>query len=199
MSRKDCEKLKEQYISNGRLKSYKSYQEYFLNLKLAKKFYIPLSIVEISFRNSLNHFFNTKIGYDWLFRDDILQADAQRSITNAISILKQQNKNITQDNLIAELSFGFWVKLLTSAYNSFLRYNDLKKIFPNLPSKQDKSINRHFIFVKLNSVRLFRNKVFHHDKIINKLEYENMKKEIYDVLSYFDKNIEKITRKLNTN
>lgn len=167
MSRKDCEKLKEQYISNGRLKSYKSYQEYFLNLKLAKEFYIPLSIVEISFRNSLNHFFNTKIGYDWLFRDDILQADAQRSITNA--------------------------------YNSFLRYNDLKKIFPNLPSKQDKSINRHFIFVKLNSIRLFRNKVFHHDKIINKQKYENMKKEIYEVLSYFDKNIEKITRKLNTN
>ena len=50
-------------------------------------------------------------------------------------------------------------------------------------SSKEKSINRHFIFAKLNNIRLFRNKVFHHDKIINKQEYSSMMDEI---LSYFD-------------
>ena len=76
-------------------------------------------------------------------------------------------------------------------------YNDLKIIFPNLPTTKDKKINRHFIFAKLNKIRLFRNKVFHHDKIINKKEYENILAEIYEMLGYFDDNIVSITKELN--
>jgi len=168
-----------------------------MNIKFSRDFYIPLSVVEVSFRNSLNQFYAEKIGENWLEQNSILQPNAQKSISNSKNILKQQKKIISQDNLIAELSFGFWVKLLTKVYSRYLRYNDLKQIFPNLPSKKDKSINRHFIFTKLNNIRLFRNKVFHHDKIISKVEYQNMMDEIYEVLGYFDDKIVKITKELN--
>lgn len=197
MSTGKCRKLQEQYISKERLKRYKNYKEYLNNIKLSKDFYIPLSIAEISFRNSLTKFFDNKIGINWLSRNDILQADAQRSIQNAAKILHQQKKQVTQDNLIAELSFGFWIRLLTKAYSSYLRYNDLKQIFPNLPSSQNKSMNRHSVFTKLNNIRLFRNKVFHHDKIISKQEYQNIMDEIYEVLSYFDDEIVDIVKELN--
>jgi len=197
MSRDKCKKLKTQYISKERLVRYKNYKEYLMNIKLSRDFYIPLSIVEVSFRNSLNQFYTQKIGKNWLEQNSILQPNAQKSISNSKNILKQQKEIISQDNLIAELSFGFWVKLLTKAYSPYLRYNDLKQIFPNLPSKKDKSINRHFVFIKLNNIRLFRNKVFHHDKIISKKEYQNIMSEIYEVLTYFDNEIVRITKELN--
>ena len=131
MSSKKCQALQEQFVSNGRLKGYRNYKEYLENIKLSKDFYIPLSIIEISFRNSLNIFLNQKIGDNWHYRNDILQADAQRSIQSSIQMLHQQNKQIN-----------------------------------------------HFIFTKLNSIRLFRNKVFRHDKIVTKQEYQNMMNEI---------------------
>jgi hypothetical protein len=192
MSSKKCRELQKQYISNGRLKNYNDYREYLENIKLSKDFYIHLSIIEISFRNSLNQFLIDK---NWLTRNDILQLDAQRNIQNSIQILHQQKKQVNNDNLIAELNFGFGVRLFTKAYCSYLRYNDLKQIFPNILSSKDKKINRHYIFTKLNHIRLFRNKVFHHDKIISKIEYQNM---IDEILSYFNDEIVKITKDLNT-
>ena len=197
MSSEKCLKLQKQFISKGRLQNYTNYREYANNIKLSKDFYIPLSIVEISFRNSLNHFFMNKIGPNWLSRNDILKLDAQRNINNATKMIVQQHKLIINDNLIAELNFGFWIRLLTKAYSPYLRYNDLKLIFPNLPSSKEKKINRHFVFTKLNNIRLFRNKVFHHDKIISKEEYKNMMDEIYQILGYFDNELINITKDLN--
>jgi len=197
MSRKKCRKLQEQYISYKRLDNYTNYREYIDNIKLSKDFYIPLSIVEISCRNALNRFYISRIGKDWLQRDYILQLDAQRNIQKTTKMLRLQNKTINNHMLISELNFGFWVKLLTKAYTPYLRYNDLKQIFPNLPSSKNKSINRHIIFTKLNNIRLFRNKFFYHDKIINKEEYSNMMEDIYESLSCFDNEIVDITKNLN--
>lgn len=77
------------------------------------------------------------------------------------------------------------------------QYKSIDEYFENLQLCKDKSINRHFIFAKLNNMRLFRNKVFHHDKIISKVEYQNIMNEIYEVLSYFDDEIVEITKELN--
>jgi len=57
-----CNDIKKQFISLPRLKQYKSIDEYIQNIKLSQQFYIPLSVVEISLRNSLNMFFMQKVG-----------------------------------------------------------------------------------------------------------------------------------------
>ncbi|MEA3353941.1 MAG: hypothetical protein U9Q33_09020 [Campylobacterota bacterium] len=194
---KKCEKLKQQFISDSRLTQYKNIDEYFQNLKLCKQYYIPLSIIEIALRNSLNKFFSYKVDFDWLRSDSFIQDRSKKKIETAIKVLISENKNIHQDNILAELSFGFFVVFFKQPYQQYLRYNDLKQIFPNLPSSKEKKINRHFVFTKLNNIRLFRNKVFHHDKIISKKEYQNMMDEIYEVLSYFDQKIVNITKDLN--
>jgi len=129
--------------------------------------------------------------HDIFLKNDLLDIKITKNI------LKQQKNIILQDNLIAELSFGFWVKLLTKTYSLYLRYNDLKQIFPNLQSSKEKKIKRHFIFTQLNKIRLFRSKVFHHDKTISKAEYQNMMNLIYEFLAYFDDEIVKITKELN--
>jgi len=203
MSSEKCKQLKRQFISDTRLSNYKNFTEYILNLQLSKSLYLPLSIIEISLKNSMdNHFINI-IGKDWLFNKSFIKPQLQYKIDNAIKILEQnnkiysKNKSLTHNNLMSELSFGFWIMLLKKPYQQYLRYNDLKQIFPNLPRTNDKNINRHFIFIKLNKIRLFRNKVFHYDKIINKKEYNNILNEIYEILSYFDSEIVNIVKDLN--
>lgn len=194
---KKCIELKNKFISKSRMKQYRNINEYFENLKLCKDYYIPLSLVEIALRNSLNNHFKRKISQNWLLDTNFIQIQHKSKIDISIKLLKLEKKKIEQDNILAELSFGFFVTFFKSAYKNYFRYNELKQIFPNLPSSKDKSINRHFVFTKLNNIRLFRNKVFHHDKIISKQEYQNMMDEIYEVLSYFDEKIVYITKELN--
>ena len=200
---KKCKTIQEKYISKSRLGSYSSLKEYKENILFSKSFYIPLSILEVSLKNSLDHYLVDTIGKDWLFEKSFIKPQLQIKIDNAIKILNQnnklysKNKQINHNNLVSELSFGFWMMLLKKPYQQYLRYNDLKQIFPNLPSSKNKSVNRHFVFTKLNNIRLFRNKVFHHDKIISKREYQNMMDEIYDVLSFFDDEIVEIVKELN--
>ena len=164
---KDCINIKNKFISKSRMAQYDSIDEYIKNLQLSNQFYIPLSVLEISLRNSLNEFFNDKIGENWLFDKKFIKPQLQIKIDTAIKILKQQNKEISQDNIIAELSFGFWIMLLKKPFQEYLRYKDLKVIFPNISIEKDIKVNRHYIFTKVNNIRLFRNKVFHFDKIIN--------------------------------
>lgn len=194
---KKCVQLKNKFISKNRMKQYKNINEYFDNLKLCKEYYIPLSLVEIALRNSINSYFKTKVSKSWLLDSSFIQIQHKSKIDIAIKLLKLENKKIYQDNILAELSFGFFVTFFKASYKQYFRYTDLKQIFPNLPSTKSKSINRHFIFTKLNNIRLFRNKVFHHDKIISKHDYQNMMDEIYAVLSYFDIEIVEITKELN--
>jgi len=181
-----CNDIKKQFISLPRLKQYKSIDEYIQNIKLSQQFYIPLSVVEISLRNSLNMFFMQKVGKNWLLDKKFIKPYLQIKIDTAIKILKQQNKEITQDNLIAELSFGFWIMLLKKPFQEYFRYKDLKIIFPNITIEKDVIVNRHYIFTKLNKIRLFRNKIFHFDKILNKSEYQDMINDIELILKYFD-------------
>lgn len=183
---KECVNIRNKFISKSRMAQYNSMDEYIENLKLSNEFYIPLSIVEVSLRNSLNNFFIDKIGENWLFNEKFIQPQLQYKIDTAIKVLKQQDKNITQDNIIAELSFGFWIMLLKKPFQEYLRYKNLKEIFPNIIIEKDIKVTRHYIFTKINKIRLFRNKVFHFDKIINKSEYDSIKDDIYLIIKYFD-------------
>lgn len=186
---KKCIKVKNQFISKSRLEQYDNLEEYVENIKFSSEFYIPLSLIEITFRNSLNLFFRKKVGENWLFDREFIKPQLKNKIDQSLKILKQQNKEITQDNLIAELSFGFWIMLLKKPYQEYLRFKDLKQIFPNMNKQESILLNRHYFFTLMNRIRLFRNKVFHFDKIINKKEFYNINDDINLMLNYFDEKL----------
>lgn len=194
---KSCDNKIKQFISYERFNNYINLDEYKLNIVQSKNMYIPLSLVEISLKNSITLFYSKKIGNDWLFDNEFLPIDLQKKVKIASETLLHKNKLVTIDNLVSELSFGFWIMLFKKYFSQYLRYKDLKSIFPNIDSNKNKRINRHYLFSKLNNIRHFRNKVFHHDKIIDKKEYENITSEIYEILSYFDDEIATITKRLN--
>ena len=189
--------LIKKYISSERFRSYSGIDEYLENLVFSKKAYIPLSILEISLKNSINDLLTDKLGENWLENKDFLTNDSLRKIDEAKKILFKRAELISKSKIIAELSFGFWVNLFKKPYEMKLRTKDIQKIFTNLPPKKEKMINREVIYKELNHIRNFRNRVFHYEKVINKDNYNQIFDEIDEVLFYFDKELFDCVKKAN--
>jgi hypothetical protein len=192
---KEC--LIDKFISSDRFGSYQNIEEYSQNLVFSKQSYIPLSVLEVALKNSINELLNEKVGVNWLEDSEFLTNDSQRKVKEAKNILFRRGEKITRSKIIAELSFGFWVNLFKKPYAKKLRTNDLKKIFLNLPPKNEKLINREILYKELNHIRNFRNRVFHYEKVLNKNDYNSILNEIYEVLKYLDTNLIEYTQKVN--
>ncbi len=185
------------FISDNRLSSYKNISEYEQNLIFSKKSYIPLSILEVALRNSIDTLLSEKIASDWYDKDDFLTKDSKGKILQAIELLKMRKEKISKHKIIAELSFGFWVNLFKKPYDKKLRINDLKIIFPNLPLRKTKLTNREIIYKELNHIRNFRNRVFHHERVLNRDNYNFIFNEIDEILSYFDEEVCAFSKRVN--
>jgi hypothetical protein len=77
-----------------------------------------------------------------------------------------------------------------------MRIKDLKVIFPNLPNKNKQNINRQIIFNKLNHIRIFRNRIFHHEKVLNRDGFNDIFLEIEEMLSYFSNDLVEFNQSL---
>jgi hypothetical protein len=185
----------EKYISYSRLNAYKSIEEYKQNILYSQEYYILLCILEISLRNSINYYFKFKFGNDWN-NHKFLHYDSLAKIKEVQKRIILSKKELTHEQIISELSFGFWSSLFRKSYTNKMRLTDLKYIFPNLPFKKDKLVTRDYINKKLNHIRKFRNRIFHYEKIINNVEYKNIKNDIFELLLYFHKDIYNLVNEL---
>jgi len=192
------ELLIHKYITEKRFSKYASLSQYEENLSLSKQYYIPLSILEVSLRNAVNQHFEKFYGAGWLLNESsFLQKDHLSKIFDAKNKIKSRKESLNKDKLVAELSFGFWVNLFKSSYDRQMRIANLKQIFTNLPSKDIKLINRNELFQKINHIRNFRNRIFHHEKIVNNIQYQNIEIQIDEILGYLHEDILSFSKRLN--
>lgn len=127
-----------------------------------------------------------------------MHPDTKQKIDEAKKKILQRREALTYDKIIAELPLGFWTSLFRKSYTNLIRIKDIKHIFPNIPSKKQKLINRNILDKKLNLIRKFRNRIFHYERIINKSEYVNMENDIFELLLYFDTDIHIFAEELIT-
>ena len=187
--------VKTKFISDIRLSHFEDFYEYKQNMYQSEKYYILLSIFEVSLRNSIDNYFKEKISSNWL-ESEILHFDTKQRIIESKNKIEQRKEILTHDKIISELSFGFWTSFFRKSYSNLIRIKDIKHIFPNIPKRSQKFITRQILDKELNKIRKFRNRVFHYEKIINKIEYTNMKDDISILLVYFDDEIHKFAKEL---
>lgn len=156
-------------------------RRYVFNTTVSEALYTPLQGLEIALRNALSACFTATFGSDWYadgkikafqypLTDMLLKAEAQ---------LSREQKPITQGGMISELSFGFWVTTLAPRYDTDLWRPSLRKAFPARP----KGMERKSIHKSLNAIRRLRNRVAHHEPILNRNLVEDHK-TIIRVLSW---------------
>ena len=191
----------EQFISPHRLASYgNDMSKYKENLLISKQIYIPLAILEVSLRNSIDHFLSQEIEVNW-YKNDFLDDKSQQQIAQAKKTLKQKKEKTSKHKIIAELSFGFWTNLFRQIenYEDLFRVENLKKVFTNLPKREEQTINRSIIFKKLNVIRRFRNRVFHYEKVVDKEEYRGINDKIYEALGFLSEEVATLAKEANGN
>lgn len=140
---------------------------YHWNTKLSEAMYLPLQIWEVALRNRLNTFIERRYGADWPY--DTRVAVRQFTDTDAKKIeeakLRQQKKRRLRQAptgaIVADLSAGFWVSLLSDSYEvPFGWKTAIGRVF-----SYDATLDRpmaHDLCVRMLDVR---NRVAHHEAI----------------------------------
>ena len=141
------------------------------NMKISQAIYFELCTLEVILRNSIDSILSKYVSDTWI-EDEInknvwLDASEYNTLIKVYNDTQNEcmaaNKNFSIGKVIANLNFGFWTNLCVKKYNSQI-WNKPKcfyGVFPNYPNKY--SINH--IAKKLYTIRRFRNRVFHYEKI----------------------------------
>jgi hypothetical protein len=145
-------------------------QLYHWNLQLSQSLYLPLQSWEIVLRNKLNDFFIYKYGgVGWPTDQRALRNFAgndRRRLDETVNRLSQSaNSNTpTTDQIVADLSAGFWVSQFGARYAAHYGWrNNLKfRIFTN-----DHSIDRDEAYEICSNLLELRNRVAHHEPIFH--------------------------------
>ncbi len=149
---------------------------YVWNAQIGASFHILIQAIEVALRNRVNHALVSEYGADWWGEPTFLATIDRNRIADLDAVKRRlANKNIPLETnqIVASLSFGFWVGMLHSSYNPAIWSKHFRSSFANVPA----SVNRHAIFRECGMIASFRNRVSHHEPLIKhniSQEYSNM-------------------------
>lgn len=92
----------------------------------------------------------------------------------------RNRKQVENDGqVIAGLSFGFWVAMLQPRYNPAVWSAQLRSTFPSFPKEK----GRKTLAQKVSNVVWLRNRIWHHEPII-KLDLSARHSEVLELLGW---------------
>ena len=199
MTQKDYAEI-QTFLSSTRLNTYgqnlpvkKQLKEYRRNIKLCRDFYPELDFFEVTLRNAIDTALTSFVnGADWM---TTLPLDQQTlyKITEVKNRLQKQNKQITHDRIISELTLGFWTTPFSKKYNQYkFQSYIVKKVFVNCPKSQ-KSIQN--IQVYINEIRELRNRVCHYERICHYPDIKERHERLLECTEWISPAVAKIAKK----
>lgn len=171
-------------ISVDRLSSYKYdkadsteliLSRYIYNIQISESFYPVIAALEVALRNRLYNAVVKLKGQNWLLEEikqqAILSENERNILLEAYNKLKRKNNLPSTGAVIAELTFGFWVNLCKKSYKNSLwdKQDFFSNVFPdfdnyfNSPTLDKTKV----MFPELKEILRLRNRIFHHEIIIN--------------------------------
>lgn len=154
---------------------------YVWNARISQAFYLPIQIWEICLRNQMNRFLCRQfMGGGWPYND--LKAvrrlsgsdrqrleDARKRQEAAHSVAQAPT-----DAIVADLSAGFWVSMLTRSYEARFKWRwQLPLVFPNAPANwRDKAAktpqwDHAAAHRPCDRLLTLRNRIAHHEPIFD--------------------------------
>ena len=132
-----------------------------LNTSLAEALYGTLQGLEVSLRNAIHDALTDGLGTSNWYEEKLLQKAQQIQLERAKEALTREDKPLDPGRIVAELSFGFWTGLMGPGYTDLWRAH-LVKAFPR------RTLQRIDAHGRLNTIRKLRNRVAHHEPILNR-------------------------------
>ncbi len=152
---------------------------YIWNACLCEALYLPLQTAEVAARNAVMVPVQGRFGPQWYQNLKFVNLLPQRMKDDLSKTLAREQKRrgagMTENHVIANLSFGFFVHLMTRSYGKHLWNRGVRMSFPAAGPHED----REAIYLMLDQLRVFRNNIMHHYAIFNRdphRQYQNMLK-----------------------
>jgi hypothetical protein len=146
---------------------------YYWNIEICETLYQTLGALEMALRNTmsdaLSQHFNRS---DWYDQPHFLQKREATTVFTTKFDLENEGKQIVPGRVIAGQTFGFWTSLLSGGYSVWSTNNHalVKVAFPHAPIQQQ---YRKRVHERMNAIRLFRNRVFHYESILDGVVLQN--------------------------
>jgi hypothetical protein len=153
-------------------------QLYEYNTRVSQIMYGVIQSLEIALRNAVHQALTSGLRRpDW-YDMGILQSAELESVSAARGNLYRWKKAETPDRIVAELTFGFWVRLLDRRYEKILWVSYLYKCFPFGPRPDREKMHAQFI-----KIRDLRNRIAHHEPIF----FRNLETECARILTCLER------------
>jgi len=134
---------------------------YWWNIEVSAALLGPLHCLELALRNALHNALVRHHGRpDW-WAVAPLNERGRRLVDDAHRACRRRPRPTTPDDVVAELSFGFWVSLIShgSGYDRMFWVPVLHSAFPYYRGRRDG------LYRDLTSLVLLRNRVMHHEPV----------------------------------
>ena len=147
-------------------------EKYIYNLKISESLYPALSLLEVTLRNKICYAIDALICKDWLINElnqqNLLFDKEYKKLIETADKIEKDGKKVTNDRLISELTFGFWIHLCTKSYKPKFwdKKGFIELVFPNYTVSSNLR-NISLIQKDLRDVLKLRNRISHQEIIIN--------------------------------
>jgi hypothetical protein len=131
------------------------------NTELSEALYGVIQGLEIGLRNSVHRVLRSQMGFDDWYDHISLESSEAEALNLAKESVTSRHKPLTAPRIIAQLGFGFWVRLTSGAYEKALWVPCLYKVFPM-------RTNRRRLNLRLLKIKDLRNKIAHHERIVDR-------------------------------
>ena len=153
------------------LQTEKALRLYMWNAQISAAFFVPLHVCEVLTRNAISEVIETVYGDRWPW-----SIGFERSLPIPIHGYKPKDDLIsgrrnqpTTGKVIPELKFVFWQKMLTGRFDTRLWNNHILTAFPHAVAQGLSAAQlRQNLYNDLETVRKLRNRIAHHEPIINR-------------------------------
>jgi hypothetical protein len=138
---------------------------YTLNTKISESLYTPLQMLEVALRNRI-HAVMTEARHENWFHDEgcLLNQWQSDQLAKAIEGIREERKDPIPGRIVAALMFGFWTAMFGTDYEELWRTTLLR-----IGSRPDgKGLNRKHFSGPLTPIRQLRNRIAHHEPIIDR-------------------------------
>jgi abortive infection bacteriophage resistance protein len=141
---------------------------YLWNCTLCQAFHTPLHFAEVLHRNAINQQLTAKLGPLWFENTTFKRLLGQRTEQELIRTIERERQqhgtNLTVHNIVSALPLGFWEQMTTRAFRRILWPHGVQNVFRHT----DRSTTTDDITTAIRRVRLWRNRIAHHEAIFDK-------------------------------
>jgi hypothetical protein len=171
---------------------------YFWDIALAEAIVPCLHAAELALRNSIHDAFTAHYGTDmWFYQPAVLEPGQLGELSRALGQLSRRRAQPTSGRIVAELTSGFWVAVLSDPYHQRIwqpsSFAMLRTVFPHSDTLPRQDIQNRF-----NAIRKLRNRVFHFEAIWDRPHLLREHADIHEAIGWISPTLQQAILAVDT-